>query len=209
MIWLEILLDSLSVSGVCYSDQALNDGPTSSQRAQWLDVLKSHQSLDLFKPASIGRESTLQNNQKIRNDEISWLDSKRAADLEILNQLNSWRSFLNENLFLSMRTTETHFARYDSGHFYSRHKDQHDSKQARILSFVVYLHDSWKPGDGGELAITNGDKNEVIQIIEPLPGRVVIFKSDEIWHEVRKSNFTRYSLTGWFRHDADAFTPPA
>ena len=209
MIWLESLLDSLSVSGVCYSDQALNNGPTGSLRAKWLEVLQSHQSQGLFKSASIGRDSTLQNNQNIRNDEISWLDSKRSTDAEILGELNRWRSFLNENLFLSMRTTESHFARYNSGHFYARHKDQHESKQSRILSFVCYLHSTWKPGDGGELAITNGDTNEVKQIIEPLPGRVVIFKSDEIWHEVRKSNFTRYSLTGWFRHDADAFTPPA
>lgn len=208
MIWLESLLDSLSDSGVCYSDHALNDGPSGLQRTAWLDVLKKHQSLGLFKSALIGRENTLQSNAEIRNDEISWLDSKRAEDSEILRTLNIWKTFLNENLFLSMRTTESHFARYNSGHFYSRHIDQHKSKQARILSFVVYLHSSWKAGDGGELVVTNGDSDEVKQIIEPLPGRVVIFKSDEIWHEVRKSNFTRYSLTGWFRHDADDFTPP-
>lgn len=197
MIWLESLLDKLSTTGVSYSDVALSD----SDRNNWLEVLKSHQSLGLFKPASIGRESTLQQNTTIRNDVISWLEDERTTDSEILKALNAWRTYLNQSLFLSTRTTEAHFAQYASGHFYKRHKDQHDSKTSRILTFVVYLHSHWKSGDGGELVVTDGDSEKVKQIIEPLPGRVVIFKSDEIWHEVRKSMIERYSLTGWFRYD--------
>ncbi len=204
MVWLECLLDHLSVSGICYSDTALS----ATTRSDWLEVLKSHQTDGLFKLAAIGRKSTLQNEAKIRNDQISWLEPHRSLDSKILNELHNWRIYLNQALFLSMQRTEAHFARYESGHFYKRHKDQHESKASRILTFVVYLHDKWENGDGGELVINVGDTNQVNQIIEPLPGRVVIFKSDEIWHEVRKSNFARSSLTGWFRYDSDAFTPP-
>lgn len=205
MKWLESLLDPLSSTDVCYSDNALS----LSQRLNWLEVLTQHQKNDFFRPASIGRETTLQHNSTIRNDLISWLETSRSVDLPILEELNSWRTFLNRSLLLSTKSTEAHFACYPPGHFYKRHKDQHSSRQSRILTFVVYLHGTWKSGDGGELVIMNGDTNEVDQIIEPLPGRVVIFRSDEIWHEVRKSNFTRSSLTGWFRYDADTYTPPA
>ena len=208
MVWLESLLDTLSDTGVCFSDEVFDQESHSLHRANWLENLKKHENRGLFKTASIGRTTTSQNNQQIRSDQISWLEDLSADDAVILAELNRWRSYLNKNLFLSMRTTECHFARYDSGHFYLRHKDRHDSSNSRILSFVVYLHSSWKPGDGGELVITDGDTEKVKQIIAPLPGRVVIFRSDDIWHEVQKSVFTRYSLTGWFRHDANAFTPP-
>lgn len=197
MVWLESLLDSLSHSGVSVSDQAL----TSLRRNNWLEVLKHHQSQGLFKEAQIGRSSKLQQNTEIRNDSISWLEECREKDAPILSELNHWRELLNQHLFLSTRTAEAHFAQYPPGHFYKRHKDQHDSSTSRILTFVVYLHSEWKTEDGGELVITEGDTDRVKQIIEPLPGRVVIFKSDEVWHEVRKSFFERSSLTGWFRYD--------
>jgi SM-20-related protein len=200
MLWLESLLDSLTFSGVSFSDQAL----TESQRIHWLRAFNHHRDLGLFKPSAIGRNSTLQKNLAIRNDETSWLDCSREEDSKILNELDQWRLFLSESLLMSMRTTEAHFANYQAGHYYRRHKDQHDSKTSRILTFVVYLHSSWKAGDGGELVVTDGDSERDLQIIEPLPGRVVLFKSDEIWHEVRKSNFERSSLTGWFRHDTVA-----
>jgi SM-20-related protein len=202
MIWLESLLDELSKTGLCYSDSALS----LSQRTNWLQVLKQHQEQKLFRPASIGRESTLQNNSAIRNDEISWLEPARAGDAAILTELDQWRRSLNESLFLSTRTIEAHFAHYDPGHFYRRHKDRFDSQNSRVLTFVAYLHSDWKNGDGGELVVNDGDTDLVRQIIQPLPGRVVIFRSDDIWHEVRKSNFERFSLTGWFRYDAGPFT---
>ncbi len=210
MIWLESLLDTLSRTGVCYSDTALS----SSQREGWLEVLKTHQARGQFKAASIGQGSAQQLNSTIRNDQISWLGHESTEDQGILRELNLWKNFLNESLFLSTRTIEAHFAVYEKDHFYDRHIDQKlnllsSSNSSRVLTFVVYLHGAWKSGDGGELVVTEGDSNQIKQIIEPLPGRVVIFKSDEVWHEVRKSNFTRSSLTGWFRYDADAFTPPA
>lgn len=207
MIWLESLLDTLSRTGVCYSDAALS----SSQREGWLEVLKTHQSRGQFKAASIGQGSAQQLNSTIRNDQISWLGNESTEDQGILSELTLWKNYLNENLFLSTRTIEAHFAVYEKGHFYDRHIDQKMSllSSSRVLTFVVYLHAAWKTGNGGELVVTEDDTDQVKQIIEPLPGRVVIFKSDEVWHEVRKSNFTRSSLTGWFRYDADAFTPPA
>lgn len=198
MIWLESLLDPLAERGFCFSDQALSQ----DQRKSWFEVLKSHQKQDHFRPAAIGREESFVFNSQIRNDRISWLEKSRLPDAPILETLDSWKSFLNENLFLSMRTTEAHFAHYEPGHFYKRHKDRHDSSNSRILTFVIYLHDCWKSGDGGELIVTDGDQDRVLQVVEPLPGRVVLFKSDEIWHEVRKSNHPRFSLTGWFRHDS-------
>lgn len=198
MFWLECLLDSLIVSGVGISDNAL----LPETRNNWLEVLKKHQFQNLFKLSQIGRQSTLQHETLIRNDDISWLEETRPCDMKILSELDLWRAYLNQTLRLSTRTTEAHFAQYKPGHYYKRHKDQHESHNSRVLTFVVYLHSEWHAGDGGKLLITDGDSDRIKQIIEPLPGRVVIFRSDEVWHEVQKSSKLRSSLTGWFRYDS-------
>jgi SM-20-related protein len=35
--------------------------------------------------------------------------------------------------------------------------------------------------------------------LAPLPGRMVLFDSSEIWHEVRPTLAPRYCVVGWFR----------
>lgn len=40
-------------------------------------------------------------------------------------------------------------------------------------------------------------RDESFVDIEPLAGRLVIFKSEEVLHEVIYTKVSRYSLTGW------------
>ncbi|HAJ18613.1 MAG TPA: hypothetical protein DCL95_00870 [Rhodospirillaceae bacterium] len=35
----------------------------------------------------------------------------------------------------------------------------------------------------------------------PAPGRLVVFRSDLVWHEVLPGRKPRWSLTGWLRDD--------
>ena len=63
---------------------------------------------------------------------------------------------------------------------------------------VFYLNeDGWLPEFGGELTLylDEGDKT-----ILPLPGRVVIFESQVIEHEVKRVMANeRLSITGWLK----------
>lgn len=74
---------------------------------------------------------------------------------------------------------------------------------ARKLTFILYLNDE-KYVDGGELRLVLGE-HEICDI-PPVGGRVVVFWSDEIPHEVlpcaphvanENADYDRYALTVW------------
>lgn len=109
--------------------------------------------------------------------------------------MEEWRLRFNRELFLNLASSEFHFAVYPEGSFYRRHLDQFKERANRILTFIVYLNPNWKPGDGGELRIYRDD-NQLD--IEPIYGRMVLFKSAVLEHEVLPTQIKRRSLTGWF-----------
>eukprot|EP00933_Yihiella_yeosuensis_P038681 TRINITY_DN32610_c0_g1_i1.p1 TRINITY_DN32610_c0_g1~~TRINITY_DN32610_c0_g1_i1.p1 ORF type:complete len:542 (-),score=82.40 TRINITY_DN32610_c0_g1_i1:441-2018(-) len=74
----------------------------------------------------------------------------------------------------------------------------------RKVTLLLYCNVGWKPSMGGKLRTWpafNQGKGEGIEI-EPLPGRLVVFMSEEIWHEVTESHEERFALTLW-AHDRD------
>lgn len=192
------LFEQVMKQGWAYDDRVLSD----IEAQAWRDLLLKKRSDQQFRAAQLAMSGL---NSTIRSDQIYWLEENNPDDLPVLQSLAELRKAAQENCWVSLPKTEAHFAIYPSGSFYKRHCDQPKGKSSRILTFVVYLHDEWKPGDGGELVITDGDSDRVLEVIEPKPKRVVIFKSDEVWHEVRKSSFDRFSLTGWFRNDVNIF----
>ncbi len=70
---------------------------------------------------------------------------------------------------------------------------------------MIYLNeDGWLPQNGGELVLyLNVDgpeaSGETEKVIYPFPGRVVIFESQIIEHEVKPVNTERLSITGWLK----------
>ena len=66
---------------------------------------------------------------------------------------------------------------------------------------VCYLNnEDWKPENGGELSIYIPGNGVAKQIdIYPFPGRVVIFESQELEHEVKPVKVPRLSITGWLK----------
>ncbi|MFN8790994.1 MAG: 2OG-Fe(II) oxygenase [Bdellovibrionales bacterium] len=193
MIWSESLLNQLLERGWGYDDAVLDRG----LGARWQKLFEKKQSSALFRQSHIAQHRT---RLDIRSDQICWLDGKNHEDHDVLQTLEESRRVAQEDLRVSFPEIEAHFAHYPRGSSYGRHCDQPQGQGSRRLTFVVYLHHEWQPGWGGELVITDGDCDRPLEIIEPKPLRVVFFKSDEVWHEVRKSNFDRHSLTGWFRH---------
>ena len=185
-------MDSLAENGWVYSDQILSTHDFNRLH----EFAKHRLTTDQFRPAQIATGL----NQNIRSDSLLWLDSRNPDETWIFEILENWRQNLAREFRVSAPQVEAHLTHYSPGHSYGLHCDQPQGKDSRVFTYVVYLHNSWSPSDGGELAIHSGPKGEEVHRIEPRPGRVVFFKSREIWHQVRETQFHRISLTGWFRH---------
>ncbi|CDF77769.1 2OG-Fe(II) oxygenase [Formosa agariphila KMM 3901] len=158
---------------------------------------------DAFKKAAIGNRLNETVEKAIRGDVILWIDEQCVNPAETLffNKINALVSYLNRTCFLGILHKEFHYAIYPKGTFYKRHLDTFQNDDRRKLSFVCYLNnEDWQPENGGELAIyTNANGVEVEKKIYPLPGRVVIFESQILEHEVKPVNTKRLSITGWLK----------
>mgnify|MGYP006287071371 CR=1 FL=1 len=161
-----------------------------------LKLIHHHQNEDNFHAAGVGRADEFAVNRNIRGDYIKWIDpqSVHPEAEKLVSRIEKLKSDLNRLLFLSMVDIECHFAVYPPGAFYEKHLDQFRGRNFRKLSFVIYLNPEWQPADGGELLLYRDSK---ILSISPLAGKLVVFRSDEVEHEVALTNKPRYSITGW------------
>ncbi len=87
--------------------------------------------------------------------------------------------------------------RWVSKAFGSIQRRQSQQLNTRKLSSILYLNQNWQASDGGELRLYVND-DEWLNI-SPIGGRLVLFLSDQFWHEVLPAKRERLSLTGWFR----------
>lgn len=159
--------------------------------------------VDAFKKAAIGNKLNATIVKTIRGDVILWMDESNANTTEKLffDKINNLVSYLNRTCFLGILHKEFHYALYPKGTFYKRHIDTFQNDDRRKLSFVCYLNESgWLPENGGELVLYLDDNGkEIEKIIYPFPGRVVIFESQIIEHEVKPVKTERLSITGWLK----------
>ncbi|MFV8225399.1 2OG-Fe(II) oxygenase [Christiangramia aquimixticola] len=158
---------------------------------------------DDFKKAAIGNRTNEVVAKSVRGDFILWINETTAGPAEniFFSKINSMVEYLNRTCFMGILTKEFHYAVYPEGTFYKRHLDTFQNDGRRKLSMVCYLNEeNWKPENGGELAIyldENGTEKEID--IYPLPGRIVIFESQELEHEVKPVKVPRLSITGWLK----------
>lgn len=173
------------------------------------EVLLLRQSLidkheeDTFKKAAIGNRVNEIVVKSIRGDVILWIDEAYSNQAEgvFFDKINNLVSYLNKTCFLGILRKEFHYALYPTGTFYKRHLDTFQNDDRRKLSFVCYLNEAgWLPENGGELVLYLDDNgSEVEKVIYPLPGRVVIFESQILEHEVKPVKTERLSITGWLK----------
>ena len=158
---------------------------------------------DNFKKAAIGNRTNEVIAKSIRGDFILWLNEAEAAPTEkaFFRKINDFVNYLNKTCFLGILQKEFHYALYPEGTFYKRHLDTFQNDDRRKLSLVCYLNDQdWKPEDGGELVIYKDEHGiEKPITIYPFPGRVVIFESQVLEHEVKPVKTERLSITGWLK----------
>lgn len=155
---------------------------------------------DRFKKAAIGNHLQKEIDKSIRGDFILWMDEFKADPVEqfFFSKINELVQYLNKTCFLGIHQKEFHYAIYPKGTFYKRHLDTFQNDDRRKLSLVCYLNESpWPKENGGELTLylQEGEKE-----ILPLPGRVILFESQLIEHEVKLvKESERLSITGWFK----------
>ncbi|MGE0131133.1 MAG: 2OG-Fe(II) oxygenase [Blastocatellales bacterium] len=151
-----------------------------------------------FSQAGVGRGSDRQIRSDVRSDRILWLDEGELthAQSRYWAEIEELRAELNRELFLGLASFESHYAFYPPGAFYEKHVDRFSSSDARVISCSLYLNSDWKEEDGGQLSLYVGE--EQVEIF-PQAGAFVIFRSDNVPHEVAPARRDRFSLTGWFR----------
>lgn len=158
---------------------------------------------DRFKKSAIGNQANEKVIGNIRGDFILWLDESNAdvAEKQFFAMLNDFTDYLNRTCFIGINEKEFHYAVYPEGTFYKRHLDTFQNDSRRKLSIVCYLNDEdWKPEYGGELTIyTEENGSEKSIDIYPMQGRMVIFESQLLEHEVKPVKRERMSITGWLK----------
>ncbi len=151
-----------------------------------------------MKPAGIGNEQVQGHDRKVRSDQIYWLEkkNKQQEELGFLDHMEQFISYLNETCYTGINAYEFHYALYEKGSFYSRHKDQFRNNNQRKYSIVSYLNNDWLEADGGQLWVHQDGLTEKIL---PTNRKAVFFESSEIEHEVTPALRPRMSITGWLK----------
>jgi len=153
-----------------------------------------------FKKAAIGNQFNELIVKAIRGDFIFWIDEKLANKEEqtFFDKIEHFTDYLNRTCFLGIQEREFHYALYPIGTFYKRHLDTFQNDDSRKLSIVCYLNDEdWLPEYGGELVIYKEGEEDIN--IYPLRGRMVVFESQVLEHEVKPVKQERLSITGWLK----------
>ena len=158
---------------------------------------------DQFKKSAIGNQANEKIIDAVRGDFILWLDEANAVGAErmFFDKLQDFTQYLNRTCYMGIAKQEFHYAVYPQGTFYKRHLDTFMNDSSRKLSVVCYLNDEdWKPEYGGELTLYfNQDGAETSKDIYPLRGRLVVFESQVLEHEVKPVKRERLSITGWLK----------
>ncbi|EMP55558.1 oxidoreductase, 2OG-Fe(II) oxygenase family protein [Marinobacter santoriniensis NKSG1] len=198
--WLDQLASGLSESGWMSLDvrERLGDPLITALREEVAILDRT----DAMKRAGIGRGTDLVRDRSVRRDRIAWLQGITPPQAQLFDFLKAIQQGLNQRLFLGLKRFEAHYATYHPGDFYKRHLDSFQGRASRVVSLVLYLNEDWSPDDGGALQVFNRDSDsEVCGLVLPEAGRMALFMSEEIPHEVLPANRTRYSLACWFRQD--------
>ena len=190
----DILIDSYLENKVGIDPQFLSDA-LSKGLQQNIHQLEND---GLMTAAGIGNEAMKDANQKMRGDKIYWMDKRHDNIYEqaFLQQIESFINHLNMTCYTGINDYEFHYAVYEEGSSYKKHKDQFKNDSDRKYSLINYLNENWLEEDGGQLRMYH---ETGVQHISPIAQTAVFFKSDEMVHEVMVANRSRMSITGWLK----------
>lgn len=193
------------ISALLAQDYAICDGFFSKIEVAQLrqNMLQQYQQRD-FHQAAIGNHDQEQVVESIRGDQIHWLEAQNANEIEqiFFAKVGQFVQYLKQTCYMGIEESEFHYAVYAQGTFYQKHIDAFQNDDRRTLSMVLYLNEEdWQDDFGGQLALylPNDAGEEQVLNVMPLVGRLAIFNSKTIPHEVKTVQHTRYSITGWLK----------
>lgn len=160
--------------------------------------IKQLQHDNLMVTGGTGNEAVRDVSTLMRGDSIYWMDSKHdnIFEQEFLHHIDQFVEYLNRYCYTGINAHEFHYAVYETGCFYKRHKDQFKNDSNRKFSLINYLNEDWIEADGGDLLVY---PDESMTRIRPSNQTAVFFKSDELEHEVSVAHRSRMSITGWLK----------
>ncbi|MFP9113521.1 2OG-Fe(II) oxygenase [Flavobacterium sp. RHBU_3] len=192
------------IDGLLENNYSIVDGFFSPEEVFALraDLLSKYEE-DSFKKSAIGHNADEHIADAVRGDFILWLDETSAGVERIfLDKIADFAEYLNRTCYMGIRQKEFHYALYPEGTFYKRHLDNFHNSNSRKLSLICYLNtENWNEELGGQLAIyiPKPDGSEETISINPVQGRVVVFESQLLEHEVMPVRQPRLSITGWLK----------
>ncbi|CAE7395533.1 Egln3 [Symbiodinium sp. CCMP2456] len=144
------------------------------------------------------------------DDAASAFRARCPITMQVTRQLAGLAAVLEELLGLDLAVPQSVMAAcYPPHASYKMHLDSYflqgcPDDVPRKVTVLLYCNHGWSPKVGGELRAWGPfDQGQgPAQTIEPLPGRMVVFLSEEIWHEVLESHGERFALTLWV-HDRE------
>jgi len=195
----ERLIDDIARRKYSIVDDFFPEAEVQALRQSLLDKYDA----DRFKKSAIGNQANEKVLDAVRGDFILWLDEENATGAESMffDRLKDLTQYLNRTCYMGIARQEFHYALYPEGTFYKRHLDTFQNDKSRKLSVVCYLNnEDWRPEYGGELTIYTREKGAELPVdIYPLAGRMVIFESQLLEHEVKPVKHPRLSITGWLK----------
>ncbi len=188
------LIDSYLNNNIGIDTGFLNESLSTGLQQNILQLQKD----EMMTVAGIGNEQVKDVNQKMRGDKIYWMDKSHnnIYEQEFLQKVESFIDHLNSTCYTGINGYEFHYAVYEEGSCYKRHKDQFKNDSNRKYTLICYLNENWVEKDGGQLMVY---QNKTTQNILPHSKTAVFFKSDEMEHEVTIANRSRMSITGWLK----------
>lgn len=190
----DLLINSFIDNNVGIADNFLSENLSGNLQQNIQQLLAEGQ----MKYAGIGNNLMADTAQQMRGDKIFWLDKKNnnVNEQEFLDKVEDFIDHLNNTCYTGINGYEFHYAVYEQGRAYKKHKDQFKTDNNRKYSLICYLNDDWVAADGGQLVIY---QNDTAQTILPNAQKAVFFKSDEMEHEVLLAHRPRMSITGWLK----------
>jgi SM-20-related protein len=175
----------------------LRDGVVDTDTVRrWAAEVDALDAADRLTPKGMGRTAVVQPD--LRGDRTTWLGDHAEARLPGLQELFlGVREELNQAAWLGLRAFTVQLAVFPGdGARYVAHRDALAGDPARRATAIVYLNPDWRTEDGGCLRVR---LPEGTRDVEPVGGRLVVFLSDRVEHEVLPSFAVRRAATAWFR----------
>lgn len=146
----------------------------------------------------------------VRGDKVCWLSTDRTLPPSVSHVLTTLHAAV-QSLAVVLQgwpcvASSSQLALYEAGGRYVRHLDvrRGGGGPVRRLTAIVYLNDGWQAEWGGQLRLyeqCSADVGESERSVDVLPvyGRLLLFASEELEHEVLPATHRRVALTTWFK----------